>query len=126
MLMTLEPCFCCWCCCCYVVIYLFSFLIEAFSQMVQKVFLFLNKGNRSHPKRLAAKHHTVVRVAQLIIVLCFFFFNLIKHRVNLWSREPVGTSCVCLVLKILIIPLLIHKTAICCGFPVTLPHKCTQ
>ena len=54
--------------------------------MVQKVFLFLNKVNRTHPKRLAAKHHTVVRVAQLIIVLFFFFFiiifNLIKHRVN--------------------------------------------
>ena len=57
--------------------------------MVQKVFLFLNKVNRIHPKRLAAKHHTVrdtvVRVAQLIIVLfffCFFFCNLIKHRVN--------------------------------------------
>ena len=53
--------------------------------MVQKVFLFLNKVNRIHPKRLAAKHHTVVRVAQLIIVLFFFFFlifNLIKHRVN--------------------------------------------
>ena len=42
--------------------------------MVQKVFLFLNKVNRTHPKRLAAKHHTVVRVAQLIIVLLFFFF----------------------------------------------------
>ena len=55
--------------------------------MVQKVFLFLNKVNRTHPKRLAAKHHTVVRVAQLIIVLFFlffflFFFYLIKHRVN--------------------------------------------
>ena len=54
--------------------------------MVQKVFLFLNKVNRTHTKRLAAKHHTVVRVAQLIIVLCcfffFFFFNLIKHRVD--------------------------------------------
>ena len=58
--------------------------------MVQKVFLFLNKVNRTHPKRLAAKHHTVVRVVQLIIVLCvfffllllFLFFNLIKHRVN--------------------------------------------
>ena len=42
--------------------------------MVQKVFLFLNKVNRIHPKRLAAKHHTVVRVAQLIIVLVFLFF----------------------------------------------------
>ena len=42
--------------------------------MVQKVFLFLNKVNRTHPKRLAAKHHTVVRVVQLIIVLCVFFF----------------------------------------------------
>ena len=52
--------------------------------MVQKVFLFLNKVNRTHPKRLATKHHTVVRVAQLIIVLFFFcfFFYLIKHRVN--------------------------------------------
>ena len=59
--------------------------------MVQKVFLFLNKVNRTHPKRLTAKHHTVVRVAQLIIVLfflfffCFLFFvfiYLIKHRVN--------------------------------------------
>lgn len=52
--------------------------------MVQKVFLFLNKVNRIHPNRLAAKHHTVVRVAQLIIVLFFVFFfcNLIKHRVN--------------------------------------------
>ena len=42
--------------------------------MVQKVFLFLNKVNRTHPKRLAAKHHTVARVAQLIIVLFFFLF----------------------------------------------------
>ena len=44
--------------------------------MVQKVFLFLNKVNRIHPKRLAAKHYTVVRVAQLIIVLFFFFLLL--------------------------------------------------
>ena len=57
--------------------------------MVQKVFLFLNKVNRTHPKRLTAKHRTVVRVAQLIIVLFFlffflffFFFYLIKHRVD--------------------------------------------
>ena len=38
--------------------------------MVQKVFLFLNKVNRTHSKRLAAKHHTVV---QLIIVQFFLF-----------------------------------------------------
>ena len=40
--------------------------------MVQKVFLFLNKVNRIHPKRLAAKHQHQL----------FFFFFLIKHRVD--------------------------------------------
>ena len=50
--------------------------------MVQKVFLFLNKVNRIHPKRLAAKHHTVVRVAQLIIALFFLFFYFFIYLFN--------------------------------------------